>query len=110
MVPLLVALLLALGGGLVIYTTRHSTSNPKRLPLPPSPKPLPIIRNLLQMPKTYLWLGFADWAKTYGDVIHVKILEKHYIILNSFEVVEELMEKRSAIYSDRLRLPMVCKL
>jgi hypothetical protein len=32
-------------------------------PLPPGPKPLPIIGNVLDLPKTYLWLTFQKWGK-----------------------------------------------
>ena len=41
-----------------------------------------------------------------GDIIHVNIFGKHSIFLNSWEVANELLEKRSAIYSDRPRLVM----
>ena len=36
-----------------------------------------------------------------GDVVHLEIFGKHMIILNTFEAAQDLMERRSAIYSDR---------
>ena len=95
---------------LAVYTRRTSLTNPRRLPFPPGPKPYPLLGNVLDMPKTYYWLTFADWAKQYGDVVHLNMLGKHYIILDSFEAVEELLEKRSATYSDRPRMPMMKEL
>ena len=37
-----------------------------RLPLPPGPKPLPIIGNLLDFPKHHEWLTYNEWSKIYG--------------------------------------------
>jgi hypothetical protein len=34
--------------------------------LPPGPPPLPIVGNVLHMPKEQPWLKYAEWAKQYG--------------------------------------------
>lgn len=78
----------------------HRASNPRRLPYPPGPKPLPIIGNLRDVPSTYFWRTFAKWAEIYGDVIHVRLFGQHFLILDSVEAVDDLLEKRS-IYADR---------
>jgi hypothetical protein len=36
-----------------------------------------------------------------SDIIHLKMLNTHMIIVNDFKVASELFEKRSALYSDR---------
>ena len=36
-------------------------------PLPPGPQPLPIVGNVLHMPKEQPWLKYAEWAKQYGE-------------------------------------------
>lgn len=38
----------------------------RRLPLPPGPNPLPILKNVLDMPSTYQWRTFDKWFKEYG--------------------------------------------
>ena len=40
----------------------------------------------------------------------MKVLDKHVLILNSFEATNELFEKRSAKYSDKPHMPMLVDL
>ncbi|KAF8883978.1 cytochrome P450 [Infundibulicybe gibba] len=81
--------------------------NPKRLPLPPGPKGLPIIGNLLDMPAHKPWVIYNEWSKTYGDIMHLNILGQSIIILCSTRRTTDLLEKRSSISSDRPRMPML---
>lgn len=37
------------------------------LPLPPGPKGLPLIGNILDMPKSYARKTFAQWGNIYGN-------------------------------------------
>ncbi|KAH9934273.1 cytochrome P450 [Fomitopsis serialis] len=70
-------------------------------PYPPGPRGRPVIRNLLQIPQDKPWLVYAAWAHTYGDVIHLEAFNYHLVILNSAQAAKELLDGRSAIYSDR---------
>ena len=46
---------------------------------------------------------------TDSDVIHLDLLGTHLLVVNTREAAFELFEKRSAIYSDRVRHPVaVC--
>ncbi|KAF8522564.1 cytochrome P450 [Hysterangium stoloniferum] len=70
---------------------------------PPGPKGYPIIGNVLEFPKytDYPWLTYAEWAKIYGDLVHVTVLGQSILVLNSYEAAIDLLERRSSIYSDR---------
>jgi len=51
----------------VLLTSRSPRkSNPRSLPLPPGPKPWPLIGNLFDMPLDHPWSVYASWTKQYG--------------------------------------------
>ncbi|KAG2750014.1 cytochrome P450 [Suillus brevipes Sb2] len=72
-----------------------------RLPLPPGPKPLPIVGNFFQLNITRPWLTYTHWKKKYGDLIYFRLIGLDFIVVNSEKVARALMDQRSAIYSDR---------
>ncbi|PPQ74860.1 hypothetical protein CVT24_002899 [Panaeolus cyanescens] len=87
----------------IYYVAIHHTHKAR---LPPGPKGWPIIGNTLQMPKKNPWLKFSEWKRIYGDIIHVDVSGRPIIIINSLKIAQELLDKRSTIYSDRPRLEM----
>ncbi|KAL4261411.1 cytochrome P450 family protein [Pleurotus pulmonarius] len=80
------------------YLKRRTT---KRPPLPPGPPADPLIGHLRIMPSEQEELVFHEWAKTYGDVMYFRVLGRDIIVLDSIQAATELLEKRSALYSDR---------
>ncbi|KAH9041581.1 cytochrome P450 [Lactarius pseudohatsudake] len=73
------------------------------LPFPPGPKGLPLIGNLRDLPTQYQWLNFEKLGQEIGsDIVHLELLGTHLVVLNSEKVANDLLEKRSSIYSDRL--------
>ena len=88
---------------------------------PPGPRPLPIIGNLLHIPKEHSWLAYAQFSKIYGtsvsflgvlftiifagDVLSFHVFGQVIIILNSVKANKDLLEKRAEIYSDRPVIP-----
>ncbi|KAJ7092872.1 cytochrome P450 [Mycena belliarum] len=73
---------------------------------PPGPKPLPIIGNLLDMPSGREWTTFAKWGEIYGDISSVKVFGRQMTILNNVHDAIALLDKKSAITSDRVIVPM----
>lgn len=88
-----------------VYCLKQLLSK-KPPPLPPGPKGLPIVGNLADMPSSEEWKTFAKWGETYGDLMSVTLLGQPIIIVNSFKHAFNLLDKRSAIYSDRPPFPI----
>ena len=102
-----------------IFTKRSGT-------LPPGPSKLPILENLLDMPTSHEWITFAEWGKKWGMELHVEIPFKcssltsvllgpmttvsvfgqPMIVVNSAQTAMDMLDKKSAIYSDRPVMPM----
>ncbi|KAK7448088.1 hypothetical protein VKT23_013846 [Stygiomarasmius scandens] len=69
------------------------------LSLPPGPRRVPFLGNLLSMPMAKEWETFAKWGEKY-------VFSQTIVVLNSAKVAAELLDSRSAIYSDRPVVPM----
>ncbi|KAI0633029.1 O-methylsterigmatocystin oxidoreductase [Trametes polyzona] len=75
--------------------------NRTRRPLPPGPPKIPFVGNAFGIPQNQAWLAYRDMAKQYGDVIALQAFGQTVIVLSSMTAAVDLLEKRSAIYSDR---------
>ncbi|KAJ8581708.1 cytochrome P450 [Rhizopogon salebrosus TDB-379] len=71
------------------------------LPLPPGPKGLPILGNVLDLDVSEPWLSYTEWAKKYGDLFYSTILGQEFVVINSEELAHALLEQRSKVYSDK---------
>ncbi|KAH9857833.1 cytochrome P450 [Lenzites betulinus] len=85
----------------------------KKGPHPPGPPGRPLIGNLFDLPDAqgFAWDVYSKWCKQYdSDIIRLNVLGMNIVIANSIEVANDLLERRSAIYSDRPRMVMLCEL
>jgi hypothetical protein len=106
-----------------VYVVKQLFTKKNPAPYPPGPQRLPIIGNILDMPRLKPWLTFTEWGKNYGKYLtscpihifqcpvaggisHVEVLGQHMIVLNSSKTAIEMLDKKSFVYSDRPVLPM----
>ncbi|KAF5366059.1 hypothetical protein D9758_006605 [Tetrapyrgos nigripes] len=106
--------LLAIPVLLVIYNLcGYLLRRPRQaLSYPPGPRGLPIIGSFFDMltPRTEhdaQWAIYRDMGSMYhSDVLHIDVLGDHTVVLNSAKAAEELLERRSGIYSSRPTMRM----
>ena len=113
-------LLVFLSFGIALCAVRDYRRR-RGLHYPPGPRSLPIIGNLLDIPKESSWLTYTEFSKQYGkssclvsvlynmgwagDVLSFHVFGKVIIVLNTVKSTKDLLEKRGEIYSDRPVIP-----
>ena len=107
---------------LVILSTIRDHRRRGGLPYPPGPPRFPIIGNLLDIPREFSWLTYAQLAKKYGvfnsllevlflmesvgNVMSFNVFGQVVVVLSSTKVTKDFFEKRGDIYSDRPVIPI----
>ncbi|KDR82762.1 hypothetical protein GALMADRAFT_238276 [Galerina marginata CBS 339.88] len=103
---LLAAILLA--SGIFALCWSYFQLEAPSLPYPPGPPGKGFLSgNMSDIPTTKSWEIYAEWGKKYGEIVHLRIYSQHMVVLNSFEVAKDLLEKRSSVYSDRPQFSMI---
>ncbi|KAI9836280.1 MAG: hypothetical protein M1819_001617 [Sarea resinae] len=96
------AIIYALLGVVVAYAGFRLFTMGNRHPrMPPGPPTAPIIGNAHQIPTTGLGKKFAEWSKQYGDIFSLKVGPTNIVVLCSPKAVNDLLNKKGSIYSDR---------
>ncbi|KAK0213849.1 hypothetical protein IW262DRAFT_1322869, partial [Armillaria fumosa] len=84
-----------------VWLFRRRLGLARQQSLPPGPPADPIIGHIRSLPPVDQPEVFHEWAKTYGDAMYLEVLGRKTIILDSIEAANDLLDKRSAIYSCR---------
>ncbi|KAG8981362.1 hypothetical protein FRB93_008728 [Tulasnella sp. JGI-2019a] len=106
-------LITLVGTGLLLlglHKFYHHVISRRSLPYPPGPPGDFIIGNLRQMPLKYAWFAFDEWRRKYGPINYLNIAGKPIVVIHTQEAAVDLLDRRSAIYSERPRFVMACEL
>ncbi|KAJ3553877.1 hypothetical protein NM688_g3387 [Phlebia brevispora] len=73
----------------------------RNLKQPPGPPGQWWFGNAYQIPPDKQWLKFDEWTRTYGDIVQISVTGQPVVILGSIQAVNDLLDARGSIYSDR---------
>ncbi|EIW56875.1 cytochrome P450 [Trametes versicolor FP-101664 SS1] len=76
----------------------------ERRHFPPGPTGIPLLGSAHQLPERFQEQKLSEWGKQYGDIVYFKIFRTPAIVLNTIEAARDLLDRRSAKYSDRPRM------
>ncbi|KAI1144410.1 cytochrome P450 [Hypoxylon sp. FL0543] len=71
----------------------------------PGPKSLPLIGRVHDVPANSTWLKFHEWSKEYGPIYQTEMFGTVHVWISSERIANDLLSRRSAIYSDRPLIP-----
>ncbi|XP_066268026.1 cytochrome P450 2B4-like [Branchiostoma lanceolatum] len=84
---------------LVTYWLLGAGSRQKNLP--PGPRGLPLLGNLLSFRPSHLLSNLAAWRQQYGDVFCVRIANSLAVVLNGHKAIQDALVKQPEVFSDR---------
>jgi hypothetical protein len=86
----------------VIYLIYHTKKRKNDKTLPPiAPGYVPVIGHLLSILNRPIHHVFSDWCQQVGPIYTCYFGSQTWIVLNSFEVIKDLIVDRGNIYSSR---------
>ncbi|KAG9471037.1 hypothetical protein GDO78_016095 [Eleutherodactylus coqui] len=98
-----VTLLLTTAVTFLIYLTKWWKKEQPRN-LPPGPRPLPLLGNILQFNLTEIHQDFVKLSEKYGSVYIIQIVHQQIVMLVGYEAVKEALVDSGDIFNDRGKL------
>uniref|UniRef100_A0ACD5TJ84 Uncharacterized protein n=1 Tax=Avena sativa TaxID=4498 RepID=A0ACD5TJ84_AVESA len=84
----------------VVFVIVQRRRRGKLAPLPPGPKPLPIVGNMSMMDQL-THRGLAALAKQYGGLLHLRLGKLHAFAVSTPEYAREVLQVQDGAFSNR---------
>jgi cytochrome P450 len=95
-------LLLSIPLLIIFFTSQNHRTKKALYPLPPGPKPYPLVGNLLQLGPTSLpHVTFTSLSKTYGPIFTLQLGQVTTIIISSHEYARKLFQNHDLALAGR---------
>uniref|UniRef100_A0A8C2LZW7 Cytochrome P450 n=1 Tax=Cricetulus griseus TaxID=10029 RepID=A0A8C2LZW7_CRIGR len=104
MEPTIVLFLTLFLAFLVLLVRGHSKAHGR---LPPGPRPLPFLGNLLQMDRGGLLNSFRQFREKYGDVFTLYLGSKPVVMLYGTEAIREALVDQAEAFSGRITIAVL---
>ncbi|KAI0793004.1 cytochrome P450 [Irpex lacteus] len=92
-------------GVTIAFLTLYPAGHHRRY-APPGPPRLPLLGNLLQVPRQFQFLKFTEWSQQYGPIFSLDLPGRHIVVLNNFKVAADILDRHSTVYNGRPRFVM----
>lgn len=91
---------------LLAYFVYKHIQQRRQGPLPPGPRGLPFIGNILDLPPpgTLEWTHWQNHKEKYGPISSVSVLGQLFVVLHDKQVIMDLLETRALISASRPKL------
>lgn len=66
---------------------------------------VPILGSVGELPPKHPWLKFFEWLGQYGEIYGCTLAGTHIAVISSPRIAEDLLVRRSDIFSSRPKLP-----
>ncbi|OCT68039.1 hypothetical protein XELAEV_18039335mg [Xenopus laevis] len=90
-----------------LYLLARKVGKKRRGNLPPGPKPLPILGNLLQLKSREIHKPLLEFSKKYGPVYTLYMGSMPAVVLCGYEAVKEALVDNAEKFSGRAELPII---
>ncbi|KAM8953737.1 cytochrome P450 2G1-like [Pelodytes ibericus] len=90
---------------LLVLLLRKVFSRP--VGLPPGPRPLPLLGNLLQLKSREIHIPLLELSKQYGPVFTLYLGPQPAVVVCGYQAVKEALVEHSESFSGRAELPIV---
>ncbi|KAG9478184.1 hypothetical protein GDO78_013278 [Eleutherodactylus coqui] len=90
----------------LVGTVQLKAKSKSQLLLPPGPRPLPVLGNILQVKPRELLVSLDKFQKKYGPIFTVYFGSRPAVMLCGYEVVKEALVDNKDVFSGRGTMPL----